>query len=870
MKFPHHVSHRWIALSLLAIAACHSSNGDGGSSPPPPGEITLDHSTAPAASMVKVDGLEFDACPLRTSEIRIAGQTAPAVLNARHEALMRLPLFYDEGTKWAAPPAGPQDVEIFCNGSLWATLPRAITITELPPAPGTTESMVAEYQQIVADYKALTEALAPTPGIHQQLFTAIFAGLEDVVAGAGPDSLLVRVAELEQTEPHVLALIDAMYAVDDADEAVSALRAHMQDMSTSAALLLGRPPSLSPGTETVQKDGIFDGVGTIALADTELASALSIYDDLSSFSRDFIGQTAETFGTVSGIITIVVKSKLAATISATLSLLDYVLNKLVVSSLPAKLDSIDLKLDKTKLDNSETTSAEFWLYASNVPEPLKISDITSVLTTTLGIAATAGAAGGQSLSWINTWEEIVPNALQSFFGLVDSGMKEYARRNPEGVEYDMETFSIIPDLKFEAPGTTRELYLLWPDHSNIIHPSADQLQWRASDTYWGSAEVSVTPTAMAFGSSGNVRSDSVRVQVGDLAIVLDRYRIVVPEGGSAAFGAKLSNATEEDIAVYVSRSTGDPNISVSSELPLFFDSSNWDQYQEVVLAAAEDDDQEDGRASMSASAVVDHLEGITIEASLTATEEDNDRSRFVINPSSVRVPEGETAEVGVKLSQAPPSKLTAIVTYSSGDRDIVVQSPTVMRFDENNWDSYQKVTLYAEPDEDFEEGKVQFRVSANPPAELDETYITATEDEPGEALTIHFAEWTDGQRVTAEGTLQIELDPDNYDSSLWRGGALTARGVTAAGTWKGKAYLAITNFDPSRPACTCPPHECYERENPEDTILQAKGQILWEPDPWDVLAYHVTILFPLLDGTTFEATCEEGSYGRFYSVELTP
>jgi hypothetical protein len=185
------------------------------------------------------------------------------------------------------------------------------------------------------------------------------------------------------------------------------------------------------------------------------------------------------------------------------------------------------------------------------------------------------------------------------------------------------------------------------------------------------------------------------------------------------------------------------------------------------------------------------------------------------------------------------------------------------------------VTLYARADDDAVEGSARITIAANETDILDERSVTATEDEPGEALTIQFAEWTDSQQVTAEGTVQIELDPDNYDFPLGRNGVLTARAITVAQMLKGKAYLSITNY-PLRPACpcsiddcSCSLHACYERENPDDTILRVDGRIDWDcAQP--CASYHFTMILPFLDAYTFATSCGGQAAGRSYSAELTP
>lgn len=751
---------RRILLAVLTITITACSGGNGNGSPPPPGEITLDPTTAPAASMVKVDGLELDACPLRSSEIRVAGQTAPTVLNARHEALMRLPLFYDEGTQWAAPPTGPQDVEIFCNGTLWATLPAAITITELPPAPGATEAIVADYQQIVADYRALAEALAPEESMLQHLFTATFDALEELFVGNDPNSLAVQLDTLKETEPDTLALMDAVYAVDDIDEAVAAFRDHIADMSAEVAASAQATPATQPRSTASKAVGVFEFPVPIYMFDDELAALMRAQHGIEAFSEDFIAPTAESFGTFEGVLSLIVKSKLASTINTVLSMLDFILNKVVTSAIPSQIDKIELELVKTDLESSEVTQSMFVVHASNVPERLGITDITSAILMTMGLDnAPGGEAVEGVIDWAKLLEERLNGALTLFLDRFSKVLKKLFG-DPGGFEYDLETFAIVPQFRFEATGQTRELYDLYPQRSSVVAPLPDQLEWQASDTYWGSANVYVTPAVGAFGPQ-NTWSNQVPVQVGELALVLEKSRVTVPEGETVTVGVKLSHAPppeEGALEVFARRVDGDADITITTQLPLLFDDTNWNDFKYITLAAAQDDDQDSDESTVIVSTVVDVVvpEPQRIETDLTAVEGDDDRTWFVLDPSSVRVPEGETAELGVKLSSKPSSKVTAIVTHEYGDTDIAVQSGTVMRFDENNWDAYQTVTLYAYPDEDLVEGTAHFLVSANPPAEIDEAYITATEDEEGDML--HYR-WTidDGITMVVDGkTVYIE------------------------------------------------------------------------------------------------------------------
>lgn len=830
---------RFFLLTFLSISV--TGCGGGTSSPPP--EVTLEVSVAPAASMVRVDGLDVDACPLRTSEIRVAGETAPTVLNARHEALMRLPLFYDEESKWSAPPSGPQDVEVFCNGRLWATLEEAITITELPRAPGTTEAIVADYQQIVADYRALAEALAPEETMLQHLFTATFDALEELFVGDDPNSLAVQLDTLKETEPDTLALMDAVYAVDNIGEAVAAFRDHIADMSAEVAASAQATPATQPRSTASKAVGVFEFPVPIYMFDDELAALMRAHHGIEAFSEDFIAPTAESFGTFEGLLSLVVKSKLASTINTVLSMLDFILNKVVTSAIPSQIDKIELELVETNLESSEVTGSMFVVHASNVPERLGIADLTSAILMTMGLDS---APGGQAAEGLIDWTKLLKERLKEAFKLFLEKLSKVLEKlfgKPGGFEYDLETFAVVPQFRFEATGQTRELYDLYPQRSSVVAPLPEQLEWQASDTYWGSANVYVTPAAGAFGPQ-NTWSNQVPVQVGELALVLEKPRVTVPEGETATVGVKLSHAPppeEGALEVYAIRVDGDADITITTQLPLLFDDTNWNDFRHITLAAAQDDDHDSDESTVIVSTVVDVVvpEPQRIETDLTAVEGDDDRKWFVLDPSSVRVPEGETADLGVKLSSKPSSKVTAIVTHEGGDTDIAVQSPTVMRFDENNWDAYQTVTLYAYPDEDLVEGTAHFLVSANPPAEIDETFITATEDEEGDMLLYR---WTldggitrvvDGQtyyvegriKYVVEGVIPVALDHE-ADPETVLGTAIAAATQTEIVEGKprvrsGSATLTVRNHW-MHTTCYCGTADiahCYARNNEDEHAL---------------------------------------------------
>ena len=102
------------------------------------------------------------------------------------------------------------------------------------------------------------------------------------------------------------------------------------------------------------------------------------------------------------------------------------------------------------------------------------------------------------------------------------------------------------------------------------------------------------------------------------AIETDVSAVDVPEGSTGGFQVRLSAQPASDVTVSVARVSGDSDISVQSGASLVFTTANWNAYQSVVLAAAEDADTTNGSATIRCSAA-----GLA-DKDVTATEIDND------------------------------------------------------------------------------------------------------------------------------------------------------------------------------------------------------------------------------------------------------
>ncbi len=112
---------------------------------------------------------------------------------------------------------------------------------------------------------------------------------------------------------------------------------------------------------------------------------------------------------------------------------------------------------------------------------------------------------------------------------------------------------------------------------------------------------------------------SASASANDVSLVLSTDTIEIPEGGSTSVNISLSAQPAEDINVYfVKESGGDFDISILSDTPMTFTTSNWNNLQTITFAAKEDGDEANGQAAFLISSP-----GL-LTKSITATEVDND------------------------------------------------------------------------------------------------------------------------------------------------------------------------------------------------------------------------------------------------------
>ena len=180
-------------------------------------------------------------------------------------------------------------------------------------------------------------------------------------------------------------------------------------------------------------------------------------------------------------------------------------------------------------------------------------------------------------------------------------------------------------------------------------------------------------------------------------LVLSRTNVQVSEGGDADYTVRLRWQPEDTVAVAVSRSQGDEDISVSPTL-VNFTTTNWNTPQTLTLSAGQDDDLTDGIATIGHTAIGGGYDDVT--GDVTATEVDDDTASLLFSDSSVMPTEGSSASYTVRLATQPSDPVTVAVTPAVGADPDLTAAPASLMFTTSNWNTAQEVEVTAGEDDD--------------------------------------------------------------------------------------------------------------------------------------------------------------------------
>ena len=201
------------------------------------------------------------------------------------------------------------------------------------------------------------------------------------------------------------------------------------------------------------------------------------------------------------------------------------------------------------------------------------------------------------------------------------------------------------------------------------------------------------------GGYGGVTASVTAIEHDDdtAQLLFSTTSVTVPEDDNATYTVRPRYAPTGTVSVSVAvASGGDEDITVSPAT-LAFTTSNWRTAQTVTVSARDDDDGVNGSRQINHTAAGAEYAGL--EASVTATEQDDDDAALDLSKTALSVAEAGSATYTVELATQPTVTVTVTIVRSSGDTSITV-SPPSMTFTRSNWDEAQVVTVSAAEDTD--------------------------------------------------------------------------------------------------------------------------------------------------------------------------
>ncbi len=227
------------------------------------------------------------------------------------------------------------------------------------------------------------------------------------------------------------------------------------------------------------------GLPTIQISDIRLALKMQKYVVLKEFVDTFIHQTVsdyQYFGTILGFVPgLQAHSTAVLEIQSTLAFVEFIMSKVVLSAMPAKLQSIQLDIPKTDLEHGELTQSTAVIRAINQPSAMTINDWVGLVVTK--VTDTVGTAPG--------FETNLLNVTNSFITWFNDQMTLLTADPDVNFVYDMDLTSVMPQLTWQAAVTTPQLYKMGPLSGGqlaIIHPQTATLEWQADDVEDGEAD----------------------------------------------------------------------------------------------------------------------------------------------------------------------------------------------------------------------------------------------------------------------------------------------------------------------------------------------------------------------------------------------
>ena len=418
----------------------------------------------------------------------------------------------------------------------------------------------------------------------------------------------------------------------------------------------------------------------------------------------------------------------------------------------------------------------------------------------------------------------------------------------------------------------------------------------ATDDNTAEADETVTlahAVASTDDSAYNALSDlSVSVTITDndtVGVSIDPTTLTVTEGSSADYSVKLTSEPAGDVVVTVSGHTGSGAALSGTTLTnnvLTFTAANWSTAQTVTVTGTDDDTAEAAETVTLAHAVAstdDSAYNALSDLSVSVTITDNDTVGVSINPTTLTVTEGSSADYSVKLTSEPAGDVTVTVSGHTGSGASLsgtsLSADNVLTFTTGNWSTAQTVTVTGTDDDTAEAAETVTLAHAVASTDdsaydalADQNVTVTVEDNDSVGVSIDPTELTVAEgssvdysvKLTSEpaGDVTVTVSGHSGTGAALSGTTLTNNVLTfTTGNWSTAQTVTVTGTDD-------------DTAEADETVTLAHAVASTDDSAYNALAdQNVTVTVEDNDSVGVsidptELTVAEGS-SMDYSVKLT-
>src|SRR5262249_15591593 len=257
-----------------------------------------------------------------------------------------------------------------------------------------------------------------------------------------------------------------------------------------------------------------------------------------------------------------------------------------------------------------------------------------------------------------------------------------------------------------------------------------------------------------------------------IAIQTSATTLSVNAGATAQFGVRLASAPASNVTVNVARASGNTGVTVSGGATLTFTPTNFNTFQNVTVSA-------DATARSANGAAIIRSSGTNLtSADVTVTVVDPPIQILtdIIRPPLVAI-ENDSAQVGLKLSAAPPGNVTVTVARVSGDANLKVVLPGTVTFTPTDFATFKSVAISAAEDANITNETAVFRASGTRLASVD-CNVSSFDNDGAPVAQRTFTTVLNGATevppvvTPATGTSSIIISPDGTSALInlnWTG-----------------------------------------------------------------------------------------------------